>query len=48
MRIPINSSAREATVATHAWTKLRAQIMNWDSGIYVVMHAPLPEVLQPQ
>ena len=32
--LPIISPAREATVATHAWTKLHAQIMSWVSGIY--------------
>jgi len=34
VHMPIISSAREATVATHAWTKLHAQIMSWVSGIY--------------
>ena len=34
MHIPIISSAREATVATHAWTKLYAQIMSWVFGVY--------------
>ena len=29
----IISSAREAAVATHAWTKLYVQIMSWVSGI---------------
>ena len=28
MNMPIISSAREATVATHSWTKLHAQIMS--------------------
>ena len=32
--MPIISPAKEATVATHAWTKLHTQIMNWVSSIY--------------
>ena len=34
MCMPVISPARAATVATHAWTKLHAQIMSWVSGIY--------------
>ena len=45
----IISSAREATVTTHAWTKLHAQIISWVSGVYGAVYSQcLSEAPQPQ